>query len=474
MMFLNKKSLHILSLFFSLNRFSYSDLEKILSIKKRSIDNNINTINDFLKSYKIEGIQKIRDLFFLKPCTINRIKEILQFAPLSVTERKEYLLLQLFFENTINLNDNTDKIQTTRRTLNYDLKDIKDYLESKHLKVESISGKGIFLDGDERIIRELFATHLTKYLINKNINHNLFSDLINNYFHEDTIELNKNFVLKLLNGISVTLTPEDFYKIVAILLINPLRDQKSTFENEYIPNKKVISHKFYYKTAKFLKARGLEILKPYELDTIIEILFYLDTKSYEKLDETTKKLIEEVKKVFNIDLSQNLQTVMRVCNLLRVGKLKTEYNFYENKEVYSLNKHQKEEYKKIEDILTSLSLKFYSEDILYLGIIFKTHYEMGQVDRAKHKRIVIVDDTFDHMYGQLLSKHLKNFSFIEVVKIIESYEINSLLEDLFEVDYLITIDDLQNLDLNIPVVKINREHFLDDTFDLSQLSLILN
>ncbi|WP_047384831.1 helix-turn-helix domain-containing protein [Cetobacterium sp. ZWU0022] len=472
-MFLNKKSLYILSLFFSLNRFSYSDLEKILHIKKRSIDNNINIINDFLASYKIQGIQKMKDLFFLRPCTISRIKEILQFAPLSVTERKEYLLLQLFFENTINLNDNTDKIQTTRRTLNYDLKDIKEYLESKNLKIDSVSGKGIFLDGDERVIRELFSIHLTKYLINKNINHNLFTDLINNYFHEDTIEFNKNFVLRLLNGISVTLVTEDFYKIVAILLINPLRENKSTFENEYIPKEKVISHKFYGKTAKFLKARGLDYLKPYELDSIIETLFYLDTKSYDELDELTSKLIKEIDRVFNIDLTQNFQTVMRVSNLLRIGKLKSEYNFYENKEVYGLNKHQKEEYKKIEDILTSLSLNFYSEDIIYLGIVLKNHYENSQVDRTKHKRVVIVDDTFDHMYGSLLSKYLKNFSFIEVVKIIESYEINSLLEDLFEVDYLITIDDLQNLKLNIPLVKINREHFLDNTFDLSQLSLIL-
>ena len=472
-MFLNKKSLHILSLFFSLNRFSYSDLEKILHIKKRSIDNNINTINDFLTAYKIEGIQKIKDLFFIKPCTINRIKEILQFAPLSVTERKEYLLLQLFFENTINLNDNTDKIQTTRRTLNYDLKDIKDYLESKNLKVESISGKGIFLDGDERVIRELFATHLTKYLINKNINHNLFSDLINNYFHEDTIEFNKNFVLRLLNGISVTLMPEDFYKIVAILLISPHRKNIATFENEYLPKEKIISHKFYDKTVNFLNSRGLDTLTPYELDSVIETLFYLDPKTYESLDECTELFIKRIEETFDINLTQNLQSIMRVSNLLRVGKFKSEYNFYQNKEVYQLSKHQKEEYRKIEGILSSLSLNFYPEDIVSLGIVLKNHYENSLIDRTKHKRIVIVDDTFDHMYGQILSKYLKNFSFIEVVKIIESYEINSLLEDLFEVDYLITIDDLQNFNLNIPLVKINREHFLDSTFDLSQLSIII-
>lgn len=472
-MFLNKKSLYILSLFFSLNRFSYSDLEKILHIKKRSIDNNINIINEFLASYKIHGIQKVKDLFFLKPCTINKIKDILQFAPLSVTERKEYLLLQLFFENTVNLNDNTDKIQTTRRTLNYDLKEIKEYLENKGLKVESLSGRGIFLEGNETIIRELFAIHLTKFLINKNINHKLFTDLIGKYFQEDVLEFNKIFVLRLLNSISVTLVPEDFYKIVAVLLIHSIRDQKDATLDETYSNKNLIQHKYYDKTLKFLKIRGLDYLKPYELDSIIETLFYLDIRLYKIPNENTKIFIEKIKECFGIDLSTNPQTIMRVSNVLRVGNLKQEYNFYENKEIYQLSREQKDKYKKIKEIVYNIFPKFYSEDIVHLGIILKKHLAFSSLENKKYKRIVIVDDTFDHMYGKILSKYLKNFSYIEVVEIIESYEINSLLEDVFEINYIITIDDLQNFKLNIPVIKVNRELFLDDNFELSQLSLIL-
>lgn len=472
-MFLNKKSLYILSLFFSLNKFSYSDLEKILHIKKRSIDNNINIINDFLTAYKIQGIQKVKDLFFLKPCTINKIKDILQFAPLSVVERKEYLLLQLFFENTVNLNDNTDKIQTTRRTLNYDLKEIKEYLESKGLKVESVSGRGIFLEGNEAIIRELFSLHLTKFLINKNINHKLFTDLIEKYFQEDILEFNKNFVLRLLNSISVTLVPEDFYRIVAIILIHTVRDKKETSPDTNYINKSITKHKYYEKTLKFLKIRGFDYLNSYELESIIEIIFYLDIKLYETPDRTTEIFMRDIKDSLGIDLSTNPQTIMRVSNVLRVGNLKQEYNFYENKEIYQLSRVQKEKFKKIKEIVCNIFPNFYSEDIIHLGIILKKHLAQSKLENEKYKRVLIVDDTFDHMYGKILSKYLKNFSYVEVVEIIESYEINSLLEDVFEVDYIITIDDLQNFKLNIPVVKINRDLFLDDNFELSQLSLIL-
>lgn len=472
-MFLNKKSLHILSLFFSLNKFSYSDLEKILHIKKRSIDNNINIINDFLALNEIQGIQKVKDLFFLDSSSINKIKEILQFAPLSVTERKDYLLLQLFFENTLNLNINTDIIQTTRRTLNYDLRDIKLYLESEGIKIESISGRGIFLKGNEAKIRELFAIYLSKYLINKNITHKHFTDLISKYINEDLIEYNKNFVLRLLNSISVTLVPEDFYKIVAVLLVNFTRENKITFEDEYFSPKKVTYHENYGKTLNFLKIRGLDYLKSYELDSIIETLFYLDIKIYETPNESTKLFMNKIKEFFNLELNNNLETKMRISNVLRVGDFKSRYNFYENKEVYSFNKTQKETFKKLKEIINSIFPNFYSEDILHLAIILKKHQNNNILDRDKYKRVIIVDDTFDHMYAKLLSKYLKNFSYIEVVEIIESYELNSLLEDVFQVDYVITIDDLQNFKLNIPLIKINRACFLDDSFELSQLSLIV-
>ena len=202
-------------------------------------------------------------------------------------------------------------------------------------------------------------------------------------------------------------------------------------------------------------------------------MFYLDIRLYKIPNENTKVFIEKIKECFDIDLSTNPQTIMRVSNVLRVGNLKQEYNFYENKEIYQLSREQKDKYKKIKEIVYNIFPKFYSEDIVHLGIILKKHLAFSSLENKKYKRIVIVDDTFDHMYGKILSKYLKNFSYIEVVEIIESYEINSLLEDVFEINYIITIDDLQNFKLNIPVIKVNRELFLDDNFELSQLSLIL-
>ncbi|MGL5797798.1 MAG: hypothetical protein ACRCYT_06285, partial [Cetobacterium sp.] len=156
-----------------------------------------------------------------------------------------------------------------------------------------------------------------------------------------------------------------------------------------------------------------------------------------------------------------------------IGKLKCEYDFYENKEIYGLADSQKIEFKKISKIVNNDFYKFYFEDILYLYTILKNHFSNSEISKNKFKRIVIVDDTFDQMYAALLFEYLKNFSFIEVIKIIKSYEVSSLLENVFVIDYILTIDELQDFDLDIPLIKINREYFLDNTFQLSGLNSIL-
>ncbi|MGL4946319.1 MAG: hypothetical protein ACRC4X_01430 [Cetobacterium sp.] len=472
-MVLNKKSLYILSLFFSLNKFSYSDLEKILNIKKRSIDNNIKIINDFLMLHNIDGIDKCNNFFSLKRNSIDRIKAILQFAPLSVPERKEYLLLQLLFENTINLNNNTHAIDTTRRTLNYDLISLKSYLNKQNLSIESIPGKGIFLEGDEIVIRNLFSIHLSKYLIYENTNHTLFHELINSYCTKKEIDVKKVELLALLKSIMVQLIPEDFYRVLSIMLIHILRADKVIFEGEYKTPVGIKNHKFYEKTLKFLKKRGLKNLKLYELDSIIEILFLLDPKSYETSDRDTTIFIERIEADFNIDLSQNLSTVMRISNILRVAKLKIQYDFSEGKEIYELNPLQKLDFKKIAAIISSMFKGFYYEDVLSLLLVLKNHISSSNVTKNSYKRLVVVDDTFDGMYSSILSQYLKKYPFIEIVKNIKSYEIGELLEDVFEIDYIITVHDLLDFNLDTPLIKINKEYFLDSSFQLSGLQSIL-
>ncbi|MGL5049944.1 MAG: hypothetical protein ACRC6E_04840, partial [Fusobacteriaceae bacterium] len=165
--------------------------------------------------------------------------------------------------------------------------------------------------------------------------------------------------------------------------------------------------------------------------------------------------------------------VMRVSNLLRVAKLKVKYDFYESKEIYELNDEDKLKFKKIATITLKIFQNFYFEDIFSLLLILKNHVSSSEIISYKYKRLAIIDDTFDNMYSSAIIEYLKKYSYIEVVKTIKSYEVCKLLEDVFEIDYIVMIHDLQDFNLNIPLIKINRKHFLDNSFQLSELNFIL-
>ena len=104
-MFLNKKSLNILNLFLNLKKYSYLELETLLKIKKRSIIMNINTINSFLHNHNINGILKDNEIFYIDEKEVLKIRDLLSHVPFSPTERRDYILLKLFFTNKVILSN---------------------------------------------------------------------------------------------------------------------------------------------------------------------------------------------------------------------------------------------------------------------------------------------------------------------------------------------------------------------------------
>lgn len=79
-------------------------------------------------------------------------------------ERVSFILISLLKKRKINLTEITEKLDVTRRIINIDLLEVKEYLLSQNIEVLSLNSKGIFLVGDELAIRELLFNSLCKLL----------------------------------------------------------------------------------------------------------------------------------------------------------------------------------------------------------------------------------------------------------------------------------------------------------------------
>lgn len=119
-------------------------------------------------------------------------------------ERKFFLILELLIKKSLNLEESAKILQVTRRTLNYDLIDIKEKLLKFNLKIDSQIGKGIFLYGNEIDIRKASFHYFYKFLIEVKFLPRLFIDKFSDFFYnfDDYLVLNM-FIDKLIKQCKV-------------------------------------------------------------------------------------------------------------------------------------------------------------------------------------------------------------------------------------------------------------------------------
>ncbi|MBC2854870.1 helix-turn-helix domain-containing protein [Cetobacterium sp. 2G large] len=469
-MFLNRKSLNVLNLFLNSDKYAISDLETILKIKKRAINLNIEIINSFLHSHNINGIVKTEKVFYIDKREHQKIKELLSHAPFSPIERRDYILLKLFFTNKVILNNSFMELDITRRTLNYDVEKLKDYLETYNLRLDSLPAKGVFLVGSEISIRALFARYLAKYFIEKESCHNLFINLINSVFPKKEISLAKKIVLNLINKLGASLPPEDFFKIVSIILIHSFREVNfpCTYKNYETP-KEILNNKYYEKLLNFLKIHGLEELREYELDLIIKIFLLQDIDKYEEFVESEVTLfLEKLQEKIEIAIPRSKDLLMNISNVIRIGKFKAELNFLEHKETHKLDKTYRKYYKEINLIIKEMFPKFYLEDIIYLTILIKTTVDNIEASHKKLKTIAIIDDSFNHIYGKMLIKYIKGNYQVNILKILDNYEVNDFLEKNQHLDCILTLNDIHFKNKKIPTIKMDFNYILNNVCELEK------
>ena len=140
-MILTKRSLKIINLFLTGNKFTIDELADFFSITNRTVANNIKTIKNFLKSNNLNSLVENNGVYYIKNKDSSLISHLISKEIITVEERKEYIILKLLTDNLITLNPIAEELGITRRALNYDMIDIKEFFSKKILNSSLLLGK---------------------------------------------------------------------------------------------------------------------------------------------------------------------------------------------------------------------------------------------------------------------------------------------------------------------------------------------
>ncbi|MHA5067753.1 HTH domain-containing protein (plasmid) [Cetobacterium somerae] len=197
---------------------------RVLNLLNFTEGNNLDFLENFLELSRANLNVYLKDLYSSIP-DINKtnkidlmIKEILNCNDLfsilkkqqviSKNERVFFLTLKLLVKGSLNLETLSKKLDVSRRTVNGDLTDIKKDLENFQLIIESHTGKGVFLTGENINRKRALSCYIYKYLIEEQYLPPIFIDYFHSLIHNSEID---TFLLKDIEKLLTLSNMDNFF-----------------------------------------------------------------------------------------------------------------------------------------------------------------------------------------------------------------------------------------------------------------------
>lgn len=325
-MILTKRSLKIINLFLTGNKFTIEELADFFSITNRTVANNIKTIKDFLKSNNLNSLVENNGVYYIKSKDFRLISHLISKEVITVEERKEYIILKLLTDNLITLNPISEELGITRRALNYDMIDVKEFFSNKNIEFIPVAGKGVTLVGKEADLRQLLSQFIEKLLIKKGNINKIFQKFLKVFNENCSISLIDRMLMEVTRDINITLPPESFYYVIGIILSGKLRknfkDDSLKIENN--------SHSQKYQNLKEKLLNNIHIpIEDYETDQIISVFLDSDIETYKgeyKLKPEIEEFLAILKEKLNINFTIDENFLMILSYSFKLSNYKAEFN----------------------------------------------------------------------------------------------------------------------------------------------------
>lgn len=356
-------------------------------------------------------------------------------------DRIFFLTLHLLLKSSLNLQSLAKTLGVSRRTLNDDLITIKKNIEIYSLDIQSISGKGVFLEGDFINIKRALCTYIYKYLIEEKYLPNLFIQSFSDIFHN--IELDNTLQKQIEEFISIANCDSFFYNrelLKSFYISFKSLDDDTSVENQIKNNlKDLSSFKLYFQNI-FNSNSQKNIFNFFQNSLLGEISFE-DIDYLKNIFKICKGLFPE-EDAFLKDHFKVFKDIFKVNLNLDIKRDKFIDKFLSRASFCSKQKH----YLSIFEV-SFLNLNLDDSTIEKCIKLFK---ELRKV----YWNISFIDVVSLYLYVNSTNKKEDEKKIVIVYNTIPKYLLEQL-KDKIEVDNNITITNFINVNLFHDFVKCN-------------------
>lgn len=263
-MYIINKHLHILKLIKNNPTLKLKEMADLLDMSQQHLKLYLQDIYCELYNLPIDNISidKIIHQIYSFQDSKNKLRKVQTF---SKNDKIFYMIFRLLKDKIVKLSLISQELETTKRNLNYYLKEISESLKVYNLKIY-VSNKGIQLMGSIYSKKKFTQNFIFKFFIEKEFFPEKIRTEVFYYFKIDNFNLLKKDIYKIIDILKCDCSTHNIYAFLSLYLA--FKDDSKTSLIENISFNRFLRYKLNY----------------YELSFFYDIFYFLKNSSFKNLN----------------------------------------------------------------------------------------------------------------------------------------------------------------------------------------------
>ncbi|MGL4109180.1 BglG family transcription antiterminator [Clostridium sp. LP20] len=473
-MYVNSRLLKVLEFLKKNNQTSIKEISEKLNITDRVIRYDLDTINFLLRINKLPLIEKKSKgkLAFHKSLIGNqKIEEFYKLNKHSKEERIDLIKAKLLIEGKINLSATSKNLDVSRTSIRNDMNVITEELQDLGIKIIQNC-----VCEDEQFIRsyimKTYSKNMMKFYLRDD--NNLDENLLDDYFTESFIDVDKNKVKKAIRKLleETNNKEQNYYDEIWIYtMVSYLRINQGKFIDK-VDNEEFLKNSEYYLSINryldniemILNIMYSQKERLYLIDYLLGILnhnYNVDIlENWVDVVLLAKQMIKEVSNYSGVNIQSDEILINGLLNHIKPAINRLKNNITMENDIYmDVIEPYPELFNLIKSLLRPLedivNKDIPNSEVALITLHFLASLERNRVEEIEKKKVLLV---CGGGYGTsaIVSKQISELYNVEIKEILYYAEfVDYNLEDVDVVVTTLKLNESIHRDKDIPIIKIS-------------------